>query len=96
MAGPNVESLNYVIDFIKDVLFKNFVYNIEDLYDIRVECGTIIKDGDQIYLLDKITELLNDHCNINEVNYILSMTLYYNNNVPKLWFSMNNDIITYN
>lgn len=99
MAGPKVESLNYVIDFIKDSL-AGVNYNLEDLFGVRVQCGTIVQDGDKIYLLNKICELLNESLSMDDilhVNYILSYTLYclyYDNNAP-LYFSMNNNVVTY-
>lgn len=95
MAGPNMKSLNCVIDFIKDVLFNNLNYDIEDLFFIRVRCDTIIEDGDQDYLLNQITQLLNESLtnNIKEINYILSMSLYYNNILSKRYFRMENGFI---
>lgn len=64
---------------------------------MRVQCGIIVRDGDKIYLLTKISELLNESLSMDDiihVNYILSMTLYYDNS-PKLYFSINRNVVTY-
>lgn len=99
MAGPKMDSLNYVINFIKDVIINDIVYNLEDLFDIRVTCGDIIRDGDQLYLLDSILNVLNDNYNniiINNINYILNVTLYCTTyNIERRFFSIKNNKITY-
>ncbi len=79
-------SLEYVTRFIRDAIVSGCKYDLGDLADIRCECADIIKNDKEKELLENIndllfemrTKLLTD--TIYHVNYILRMTLYFNNN----------------
>lgn len=77
------DALACVTKFFSDVIIDNIEYNIEDLVDLRVECGHIITNHEEQTLLDNIDYFIinnqhKDQANIIKVvNFILSMTLYH-------------------
>jgi hypothetical protein len=83
------------LKFFEDVVVNDIGYNIEDLYDLRVDCGSIIKEDREQELLNKVNDILaiNQHKDldniIDNVNYMLSMSLYYDrrNKYHKVVFS---------
>lgn len=91
-------SLGYVTKFFEDVIVDNIGYNIEKLFDIRVNCGDIIENNKEKDLLNNINDILfnNRHRDLRDsvfnLNYILGMTLYYDgrNKLEKVIFSTDN------
>ena len=73
------------IKFFEDVIVNDDLgyNNIEYLFGLRCDCGTIIKEDREQELLNKINDILStnqqkDLTNIiGVVNYMLTMSLYY-------------------
>ncbi len=81
MAEDN--ALQSFTKFINEVIVDNVKYNLEDLFGFRVDRRDYFKNDGERKLLNNINDLLfnNRHQNleraVEDVNYILSMTMYF-------------------
>lgn len=85
------------VKFFEDVIINDDLgyNNIEHLFGLRVDCGSIIKEDREQELLNRIDDILatNQHKDLNNiidiVNYMLDMSLYYDrrNKYERILFS---------